>query len=46
MDSASAVTCIAAVFQEDDETWPEPDRVGRQELEILYNDEHISFTTR
>jgi protein mago nashi len=34
-----------AVFQEDDEMWPQPDRVGRQELEILLNDEHISFTT-
>ncbi len=33
-------------LQEDDEMWPQPDRVGRQELEILLNDEHISFTTR
>ncbi|EJD74216.1 mago nashi protein, variant [Loa loa] len=34
------------IMQEDDATWPEPDRIGRQELEILHNDEHISFTTR
>ncbi|KAF7121145.1 hypothetical protein RHSIM_Rhsim13G0168700 [Rhododendron simsii] len=25
--------------------WPEPDRVGRQELEIVMGNEHISFTT-
>ncbi|XP_074596394.1 mago, exon junction complex subunit [Brevipalpus obovatus] len=33
------------VMQEDDALWPQPDRVGRQELEIVMNDEHISFTT-
>ncbi|KHJ76916.1 mago nashi protein [Oesophagostomum dentatum] len=33
------------IMQEDDANWPEPDRVGRQELEILMNNEHISFTT-
>jgi protein mago nashi len=32
-------------FQEDDSAWPQPDRVGRQELEIVVGDEHISFTT-
>jgi len=31
--------------QEDDSAWPVPDRVGRQELEIVIGDEHISFTT-
>ena len=30
---------------EDDELWPQPDRVGRRELEIVIGDEHISFTT-
>lgn len=30
--------------REDDKEWPEPDRVGRQELEIICDDEHISFT--
>nr|KAJ3422615.1 hypothetical protein HK105_007296 [Polyrhizophydium stewartii] len=29
----------------DDQHWPEPNRVGRQELEIVLGDEHISFTT-
>ncbi|CAH8650683.1 unnamed protein product [Schistosoma bovis] len=32
-------------MSEDDASWPVPDRVGRQELEIVCGDEHISFTT-
>ena len=31
-------------MKEDDANWPEPDRVGRQELEIVMGDEHVSFT--
>ncbi len=31
-------------LREDDQVWPEPDQVGRQELEIVLGDEHISFT--
>lgn len=34
------------VMKEDDSQWPEPDRVGRQELEIVMGDTHISFTVR
>ncbi|BBG97339.1 mago nashi family protein [Prunus dulcis] len=33
------------ILKEDDVNWPEPDRVGRQELEIVMGNEHISFTT-
>ncbi|KAJ3107011.1 Protein mago nashi 2 [Phlyctochytrium planicorne] len=33
------------VMKEDDKLWPMPDRVGRQELEIVMGNEHISFTT-
>ncbi|KAF2292014.1 hypothetical protein GH714_000138 [Hevea brasiliensis] len=33
------------IMKEDDANWPEPDRVGRQELEIVMGNEHISFTT-
>ncbi|KAJ3332658.1 hypothetical protein HDU76_013472 [Blyttiomyces sp. JEL0837] len=33
------------VMKEDDNLWPLPDRVGRQELEIVLGNEHISFTT-
>ena len=32
-------------MKEDDNSWPMPDRVGRQELEIVMGSEHISFTT-
>ena len=35
----------AEIFQEDDNKWPEPDRTGRQELEVIMGDEHISFAT-
>lgn len=33
------------VLKEDDNNWPAPDRVGRQELEIVVGNEHISFAT-
>ncbi|KXS22427.1 protein mago nashi [Gonapodya prolifera JEL478] len=33
------------IMKEDDKLWPMPDRVGRQELEVVLNNEHISFTT-
>jgi protein mago nashi len=32
------------VVKEDDNKWPEPDRVGKQELEVILNGQHISFT--
>eukprot|EP00300_Choanocystis_sp_HF-7_P030313 c39119_g1_i1.p2 GENE.c39119_g1_i1~~c39119_g1_i1.p2 ORF type:complete len:158 (-),score=37.07 c39119_g1_i1:80-526(-) len=33
------------ILKEDDAKWPPPDRVGRQELEIVCGSEHVSFTT-
>ena len=33
------------ILKEDDGNWPEPDRVGRQELEVIVGTEHISFAT-
>jgi len=33
------------IMQEDDAAWPQPDRVGRQELEIQLGGDHISFAT-
>ncbi|RKP19548.1 mago nashi-like protein 2 [Rozella allomycis CSF55] len=33
------------ITKEDDSQWPQPDRVGKQELEIIMGDEHICFTT-
>lgn len=32
------------ITREDDHNWPEPDKIGRQELEIKMDKEHISFT--
>jgi hypothetical protein len=32
-------------MKEDDNNWPMPDRVGKQELEIKMNGEHICFNT-
>ena len=31
------------IMREDDNNWPEPDRIGKQELEIVTKHEHISF---
>eukprot|EP00800_Vazella_pourtalesii_P012321 TRINITY_DN29126_c0_g1_i1.p1 TRINITY_DN29126_c0_g1~~TRINITY_DN29126_c0_g1_i1.p1 ORF type:complete len:150 (+),score=34.18 TRINITY_DN29126_c0_g1_i1:64-513(+) len=33
------------ICKEDDALWPKPDVVGRQELEIVMGDQHISFAT-
>ncbi|CAN6196338.1 unnamed protein product [Urochloa humidicola] len=33
------------VMKEDDRHWPRPNHIGRQELEIIMDNEHISFTT-
>lgn len=33
------------ILKEDDNEWPAPDRVGRQELEVVLGDQHISFCT-
>lgn len=33
------------ILQEDDNHWPAPDRIGRQELEVVLGDRHISFNT-
>ncbi|GFR47586.1 hypothetical protein Agub_g9318 [Astrephomene gubernaculifera] len=32
------------ILKEDDNNWPAPDRVGRQELEVVLGGQHISFT--
>lgn len=33
------------ITKEDDANWPEPDKVGRQELEVILGNDHVSFTT-
>jgi len=45
MEELKRVIEDSEVMHEDDNLWPPPDRVGRQELEIVIGDEHISFTT-
>ena len=37
-------SALPQVVKEDDNNWPAPDRVGKQELEIIINGQHISFT--
>jgi len=36
---------LEQIMREDDNNWPMPDRVGKQELEIKMNGEHICFNT-
>ncbi|KAJ3321533.1 hypothetical protein HDV06_004069 [Boothiomyces sp. JEL0866] len=45
MEELKRIIEESEILKEDDSQWPEPDRVGRQELEIVLGDEHISFTT-
>merc|ERR1712124_223168 len=33
------------ILKEDDVNWPAPDRLGRQELEVIIGNDHISFCT-
>jgi len=37
--------CLPQLLKEDDAQWPEADRIGRQELEVVLGEEHVSFTT-
>ena len=43
--SLDGATLCLQIMKEDDNEWPAPDRVGRQELEIVMGQEHISFCT-
>ncbi|KAG5531955.1 hypothetical protein RHGRI_026533 [Rhododendron griersonianum] len=40
---ALEVTMPLMVMKEDDNNWPEPDLVGRQELEIVMENVHIIY---
>ena len=33
------------IVREDDKNWPEPNRDGRQEFEVVLGNQHISFAT-
>ncbi|KAI9330943.1 hypothetical protein BDR26DRAFT_870757 [Obelidium mucronatum] len=45
MKELKRIISESSVMKEDDTNWPMPDKVGRQELEIVLGSEHISFTT-
>ncbi|XP_060526564.1 protein mago nashi [Cylas formicarius] len=45
MEELKRIIVDSEIMAEDDALWPPSDRVGRQELEIVINDEHISFAT-
>ena len=46
LDEARRIIEEAEITKEDDKNWPMPDRVGRQELEVILGSEHISFTVK
>jgi|EP00670_Eutreptiella_braarudii_P005037 protein mago nashi len=45
LEEVRRIIAESEIMSEDDKNWPEPDRVGRQELEVVMGNEHISFTT-
>jgi len=45
LDEVRRIIEDAEIMKEDDANWPVPDRVGKQELEVVLKNEHISFTT-
>ena len=45
IDELKRIVNESDILKEDDAVWPPQDRTGRQELEIVLGDEHISFTT-
>ena len=45
MDELKRIVEDSEILREDDSLWPPPDRIGRQELEIVSGDDHICFTT-
>lgn len=44
MEELRRIVVESEVIQEDDRLWPMPDRVGKQELEIIMGSEHIRFS--
>ncbi|ETK85443.1 hypothetical protein, variant [Phytophthora nicotianae CJ01A1] len=46
IDEVKRIISDSEITKEDDKEWPEPDRVGRQELEVVLGNDHISFTVR
>jgi Mago nashi protein len=46
IDEVKRIIRESEITAEDDSNWPQPDRDGRQELEIKIGKEHISFNVR
>lgn len=44
MDELKRIILDSEIMREDDRLWPMPDKIGRQELEIIHGEEHIRFT--
>ena len=44
-DELQRIIDDSSVMNSSDDLWPEPDKVGTQELEVVFNNEHISFQT-
>lgn len=45
MDELKRIIESSDIMEADDTDWPAPDKIGRQELEVVSGKEHISFTT-
>lgn len=45
MNELRRILLDSEILQEDDRLWPMPDKVGKQELEIIMGEEHVRFTT-
>merc|ERR1711964_97675 len=45
LEECKRVIQESEILKEDDANWPEPDDVGRQELEVVLGNNHISFMT-
>ena len=44
MEELAKMVVESEIMKEDDKLWPVADRDGRQELEIIWNGEHICFS--
>lgn len=42
---AKRIVMTSEISKESDSTWPEGDRVGTQELEIVLGDDHVTLST-
>mmetsp|Transcript_24808 Transcript_24808/g.60379 ORF Transcript_24808/g.60379 Transcript_24808/m.60379 type:complete len:104 (+) Transcript_24808:176-487(+) len=45
MAQLKAIVDSSEIMQYDDSKWPEPTTQSKQEIEIVHNNEHISFST-